>query len=181
MSNLQTAAIEVAKEERDRQKDDIVTLSSGVRVKLLPVNPATIAGVIARIEDPKVPMWHNPQKGRDEPNPLDPSYERALVLADQQRGVATMDALALIGVELVDGLPEDDAWLKKLKLLDKVGHLDLSAFDLEDEIDVKYLYCKNVAIGSDDWPMLFARLAISEEGVETASKFFQSGEVGDTD
>lgn len=175
-------AVTVAKEKRDQQNsDNIVTLSSGVRVRLLPVNPATVAEVIAHIKDPDVPTWHNPSKGRDEPNPLDPSYERALVLADQDRGIATMDALVLMGVELVDGLPLDDTWLKKLRILSRSGHLDLSGFDFEDEIDLKYLYCKHIAVGSSDWPMLFAKLAVSEEGVAAASKFFQGGEVGDTD
>jgi hypothetical protein len=174
----QPAAIEVAKRNRDREEDGTTILSTGVRVRLIPVNPATVAEVVAEVKDPPVPMWFNKEKGRDEPNPMDPSYESAKATADQQRGLATMDTLALMGVELAEGLPEDDGWLVKLKLLHRRGHLNLDDFDLEDEIDLKYLYVKHVAIGPDDWNMLFRQLNVGEEGVNAAGGFFQSSEVG---
>ena len=176
----QPAAIAVAKKQRD-QGDGTVTLSTGVRVRLVPVNPATIAEVVAYVKDPPVPVWYNEARDRDEPNPLDPAYQRALVLADQERGVASMDALALMGVELADGLPEDKSWLTKLKILSRQGHLDLSAFDLDDEIELKYLYVKHIAIGETDWAMLFRNLSLGEEGVKAAAGFFQGGEVERTD
>jgi hypothetical protein len=168
MSENTVPALAVAKEQAG---DEVVTLSTGVRVRFNAVNPATMAEVVARVPEPTVPMWHNEKKGRDEPNPNDPSYLRAVERADEARGVAMMDAMALFGFELVDGIP-DDNWLKELRLLEKLGHIDLSAFDIDDDIDREFLYRKHVAMGTDDWTILLQRIGITPEGVARAEDSF---------
>ena len=90
-------------------------------------------------------MWFNKAKDRDEPNPVDPDYLRELEKYQQETTRVTFDVFALFGIELVDGMPEDDSWLSKLKLNARLGHLDLSTFDLEDEVDREFLFKRYVA------------------------------------
>lgn len=166
--NKKNPALAVAKE----QTDGVATFSTGVRVRFTAINPATIAEVVARVKEPEVPVWHNEAKGRDEPNPNDPSYLRAVERADEARGIATMDAMALFGFELVDGLPEDDGWLKNLRMLERLGHMDLSTFDLDDDWDKEFLYRKHVAMETDDWTLLMSRVGVTPEGVTHAEDGF---------
>jgi len=119
MSQNKSAAVKVAKEATlDATRE--VNLSTGVRAKLRPVATTLIDEVASRIKDPEVPMWHNPDKDRDEPNPNDPKYIAAKEEADRQRGIAVIDAVVMFGVELLDGVP-DDGWLGKLQYLETAG------------------------------------------------------------
>ena len=169
MTENTNPVLEVAKEQRG---DDVVTLSTGIRVRFKSVNPATIADIISRIQEPAVPMWLNEKKGREEPNPMDPSYLRAIERIDEQRGAAMMDALALFGLELVDGVPDDDEWLKELRLMERLGHVDLSMFDLDDTLDREFIYRKHIAIGTEDWTLLMTRVGITPEGIRQAEDSF---------
>src|SRR5690554_1657400 len=79
-----TQAVEVAK-SRARDEEAVVTLSSGVRARIHPVAASLIAEVSSKVEDPPVPTWFNPDKEREEPNPSDPEYLRALERAEEER------------------------------------------------------------------------------------------------
>jgi hypothetical protein len=173
--SMTNPAVEVAKEKRDGESG-IHILSTGVSVRLVNVSSATISEIVEKITYPEVPVYHNERKGRDEPNPLDPAYINAVEQTGLERGNALMDAVVLFGVELVDGLPDADKWLKKLRLLARRGHLDLSEFDLEDEIDLEFLYKKHFAIGTSDWSDLMRLSGISQDAIDKAAESFQ----GDT-
>ena len=75
-------------------------------------------------------------------------------------------------MELVDPLPEGDGWLKRLKLLERRGGLDLSGYDLDDEIDREFLYKKFVAVGSEDLAEIGKLSGISREAVRAAEDSF---------
>jgi len=141
-------AIDVA---RSKDKDRVVTLSTGVRAILTPVASTLIQDVMSEVPDPPVPMWFNPEKERDEPNPLDPEYTRALAAAEKKRSDAALDAVILFGVELPDGVPEDDRWIKNLRYLEKRKRIDLSDFDLEDEFEREFVYKRYVAVAGEDF------------------------------
>ena len=132
-----TAAVDVAKRQRETKKElgTIITLSTGIRVRIVPVAAHLIDEAMFEIKDPAVPK-QDLGKGREEPNPLDPAYRQALADAEHARGIAASDTLIFMGVELVDGMPEDDEWLKKLKFLERLGHFKaLGNFDMKDKID----------------------------------------------
>lgn len=175
MSDVNTSpALEVAKEQRDEQGDRVVILSTGVRVRLRTVNAATISEVTSRIKDPEVPRWFNPDKGREEENPNHPAYLSGLDRANQERANAMFDALALFGVELEDdAVLDDDGWLNELRLLERLGRLDLSRFDLSDPLDRRFLYVKHVAMGTQDWSKLMRLAGISPEAVAEARRSFR--------
>jgi len=174
MSNEQNPALEVAKEHRAGQAGQVVTLSTGVQVRLRNVNAATISEVTSRIKDPEVPRWFNPDKGREEENPNHPAYLSGLDRANQERANAMFDALALFGVELVDtSVLDEDGWLGELRLLERLGRLDLTPFDLSDPIDRRFLYIKHVALGTADWSKLMQLAGISPEAVAEARRSFR--------
>jgi len=117
-------------------------------------------------------MWHNPDKDRDEPNPNDPKYIAAKQEADRQRGIAAIDAVVMFGVELLDGVP-DDGWLGKLRYLEKRGLLDLESFDLDDPLDLEFLYKRYVAVSAQDIAYIMRTSGVREEDVEAAIRSFR--------
>lgn len=165
--------VEVAR-AKQQPSDDTVTLSTGVRVRLLPVSVKTITEVTSKLKYPPVPKWHNEQKGRYEDNPNDPAYKQACFQVDQERGNIAMDAMAMFGVELVDPVPEGNGWVRKLQLIG----ID---FDSTDPIEREFYYKKHVAMGNDDWRLLSRLSGISEEDLAQAEASFRSREGQDVD
>lgn len=167
-----TAAVNVAKGKSSEDKN-IVLLTDGNRALLKPVSVALIEEVTNSIKPPEIPKWYNKDYERDEPNPNDPEYLRALGDYERAQGVATMDALVMFGVELIDGLPEDESWFKKLSWLAKRGSVDLSSYDLDDQIDREFVYKRYVAVGADLYNKLAGLSGVTKEEVEKAEATFQ--------
>lgn len=166
--------VEVAKEiatEKGSNREMIT--SSGVRIKLVPVSTALIDEVTSRIHDPEIPMWHNEAKDRDEPNPSDPNYLRAVEAANRERGVAVLDAMCMFGVELLDGLPEDSGWLAKLKFLERRGQVDLSGYDTTDPLDLEFLYKRYIAVDTDLISKISSLSSVSAEAVSKQEGMFR--------
>lgn len=170
-SNAANPAVLIAKAHNGREGDTI-TLSTGIRARLVPVAASLVAEATSLVKDPEPPVWHNPDKDRDEPNPSDPAYLKTLADNQAKRALAGLDTLTLFGVELVDPLPEDDGWLKRLRLLERRGGLDLSGYDLDDPIDREFLYKKFVAVGTDDLTEIGKLSGISREAVKAAENSF---------
>ena len=171
-------AVTVAKEQRDKKESGgALTLSTGVKARLKPVSQSIIQDAIALCKEPRVPMWANPDKdGREEPNPLDPDYLEAVEEHNRKVRAVTFDTFAMFGIELTDGLPEDDKWLREIRVMAKLGHLDLSKFDLEDEIDREFLFKRYVAMGNADYVLIGAMSGISQEEVRRAADSFPGDE-----
>ena len=170
-----------AKELTSRQGDEIVILSTGIRVRLHPVSSALIEDLKAVIPYPEVPMVHIEDKDRDEENPNDPIYLQKVEETNRLRGDAALAGLLEFGVELIDGLPEDDKWLKKLNRLAKKRQLDLTGFDLKDEFDLEFLYKRYVAVAGDDLRMIAPLHGLRPMEVARARATFLGNEVRGTD
>lgn len=167
-------AVTVAKQP---DEEGIVTLSTGVRARITTVSQAIIQDALGLLKEPRPPMWLNPDKEREEPNPMDPDYLEALQEHEQKQYQVTFNTFAMFGVELVDGLPENDDWLRKLVIMDKFGTLDLSAFDLDHEIDREYLYKRYIAMGNADYVLVGIRSGVSQEEIRRAASSFQRKEI----
>ena len=175
-------ASEAVAVKKDLQGGNVLTLSTGVRAIIRPVSQAIIQDAVGRVEVPQVPMWYNPDKEREEENPLDPGYLVAQREYQRQMQRITFDSFALFGVELVDGVPKGDAWLKQLRLAERLGNLDLSGFDPEnDSVDREFLFKRYVAMGDRDYITVATRAGFSEEDVQAAAATFQGDEVSDPD
>lgn len=176
-----SAAVDVAKRQRETKKElgTIHTLSTGIRVRIVPVAAHLIDEAMFEIKDPMVPR-QDIGKGREEPNPLDPQYKRDLAEAEHARGVAASDTLILMGVQLADGMPEDDEWLKGLKFLARLGHFKaLEGFDLKDPLDKEFVFKKYYAISARDIQYVGNASGMSKEEVDLAVRGFQ-GDEGET-
>lgn len=175
------AALSTVADVENKDKD-IYTLSTGVRVRLLPVSALLIQSAMSRIKDPPVPIVKDEEQGREYDNPSDPAYLEALAQASLDRGYARLNTIILWGVELIDDMPEDDTWLEKLKLMDKQRIIDLSDFDFENPLEKEFAYKKFIAIGDKldsnganvDLTLISNRGMVSEEAIEQASDSFQS-------
>ena len=159
----------------------VVTLSTGVVVRLHPVSSSLVEEMKAAIEMPKVPVVYIEEKEREEENPNDPRYIEAVEEVNRKRADAIFDALCTFGVELVDGLPEDGLWIKKLKLLERRGALDLSGFNLEDEFDLEFLYKRYVAVAGTDLQLIGGLHGFRPMEVARARAMFLGDETGDAD
>ena len=164
-------AIAVAKEKRGPREE---VLHNGTRVRIVPVSAQLITEVTRRVPKPDVPVVYNEDKGRDEENPNDPRYLMELDEREAQIGLAAMDAIVMFGVELVDGLPEGDLWVKQLKLMEKMGHLDLSGIDFTDELELEFVYKRYVAVSAEDYELLRGTSGIDQEMLDESEESFRS-------
>ncbi len=167
--NTDRLVLDVVKE---REKDDVRVLSTGVRARLHYVAGNTIGKVVSKVKDPKIPMWHNPDKDRDEENPNDPDYIVEVDKVNADRNEAIMDTLIILGCKLVDPLPPDDEWLPDLQFLAKRTGLDLNIFDWDDPQEKGFVYKKYVALGARDLTELSKMAGITQEEVDIAVKSF---------
>lgn len=175
-SNTKTVpALEVAKAKSDGSDAvKIVHLAAdGTAIRLVPVSTSLLEEVRKRVPDPEVPTVYIADKDRHEENPNDPGYLRAMRDAEDKRNAAIMDAIILFGIELVDGLPENDSWLKKLRYMEKLGELDLAQFDLDDELDLEFLYKRYIAASATLMMEVSKLSGITQEEVLEAEKPFQ--------
>lgn len=89
-----------------------IELSTGVRIKPLPVSPYIMQAILKQFPLPKVPIYYNEQKGREEENPGDPDFIKRMEDVQVQRSTAILDAMLGLGAEIVyvpEGLPNFDA------------------------------------------------------------------------
>jgi hypothetical protein len=172
-------AIKAAKRNA-QPKQEPIQLSSGYWVRIRPVSAHLIDGAQAMIETPEPPMVFIEEKGREEQNPSDPAYLRALERVDIDRSLAATDAMILFGVELVteDGdkyeLPPDSEWLDKLNLLARKGIISLSEYDLDDPLDKEFAFKKLVVISSVDLPVVAMANGVQGIDIENALDTFPS-------
>jgi len=160
---------EAARRISQGQDDDkIITLSTGVRVRLHTVSSTLTEDLRLAIPMPKVPVVWIEAKEREEENPNDPDYIEKCKEVDIGRGRAVIDALITFGVELVDDLPEDQVWLRKLKRL----HVNLAGFDLDDPFDLEFLYKRYVAVAGADLPLIYRLNGLQPPEVAHARSMF---------
>jgi len=144
-----------------------ITASTGVRIRVKAVATMLLSSVAQKISMPEIPVWHNENKGRDEPNPNDPRYLAAVQQTEELRGLATIDAMVMFGVELVDPLPEDDRWIRQLRMIGQ------DVPDKMDELTREFYYKRYIACGTAEIALLSSLTGASEKLVTEAVRNFQ--------
>ena len=161
---------------------EVVELSTGHLAQIRPVSLHLIFEAQSSVDEPPVPMWRNEDKGRDEPNPDDPAYIKALAEHDQRQQMAVADVMIMFGVDVVDvdgnklGAPDDDEWVDALRLRYRLGYtkVDIDTFDLTSAIERDFLHKKYFVVGAADISTLMAKYDfLSEEDVAEAEKSFR--------
>lgn len=186
MTDTGIVAVSTAKKIKGSRSGREHTLSTGVRVVIRPVPPNIVREAMAAIPDPEVPTFWNETKEREEPNPSHPAYHAALRRAEEERANAAIDISMLMGVKLVDGVPsreewaeqypDQEYWLDELKRLERMGFMDLKRFDLDDPVDLEFVFKKYWAIATEDLMQLDKLMGVSEEQIKAAEERFRSQE-----
>lgn len=175
MTENENPVVSTAKAVKSRTdgSNNVITLSDGRRAKILPVTASLIDEVTSSIKDPPVPMFYIKDREETVPNPDDPNYIKECAEKSKERGGAAIDALMMFGVELLDGVPDDDAWLNKLKNLQRMGRLNLAEYNLEDPVDREFLY-KKFIIGDNRLIQKITEVsAITQADIEEAERSFR--------
>ena len=166
-------AVKVAKRQGDSAGVHVTQTGYRVRITTFPEMLARQA--MLEVKNPPVPMAWNADKERDEPNPHDPDYLRAMAEADEKRSMAGLDAALLFGVELLDAMPEDDRWLRKLHRLGI--HVDAG-----DEIEKELAFLRYIVFSaSEDLALIMRQTTVTAQGVAEAVESFRGDEERDTD
>lgn len=96
---------EVEKEQKTGS-DGNIHLSSGVVLRAKKVPPLILSKIDEKYPEPTMPTVRDEDRGRNIPNPEDPSYLRAIDDNNRKKGTAIIDVLAGLGTEIVS-VPED--------------------------------------------------------------------------
>jgi len=166
-----TNPVVAVKKEHDQAQDAIITLSSGVQVKLHPVASYVVREAQLRIPEPQIPLVPHPD-APDDPtkymeNPMCPDYAQAMKDYEVKLEQVGLDAVVLFGIELLSDISEDDGWLHNLKLIKLVDR------DPEDEYEREFWYKKYVIANADIILRLSAMAALKQEDVDNAIESFQ--------
>src|SRR3990167_3099732 len=154
-----------------RNGNEAITLTTGVKVKMTPAPSLLIEQAVSRIKFPDVPV-QTLEDGRKVENPTHPDYLKARLEAIRKQSQVAIDVMIAF-VDLVDEIPPDAQWVKRIRYLERLGHIDLQGYDLTDELDREFVYKKYIAFGSDDLQALSQVNGISEEDRRLARDTFR--------
>lgn len=175
MSDLDrlSAIVEEIEQEEDTKvaESDTITLSNGVVMKAKAVPPALAQKIESRFVYPRVPKVFNPDKQRDEENPLDPDYIADCERIDAERTMAFVDLMVGLGTE-VTYVPDN------IPAFDSEGWREDIEFYLQESIPaswrVQYLYWVKFVLLTDqrDFQRISSKVAakvgVTESSVNAA-------------
>ncbi len=110
-------------EKRERGEEQIVTLSTGVELRVTSVPKNFLYAVTSRFKQPKIPTYFNEGKGREEENPDDPDYKDEVEQYMADVANASNDVVLLRGTQIkklpkeFPG-PDSEQWIEEMEALD---------------------------------------------------------------
>jgi len=93
-------AVEVSDNFHKDSNANLVALSTGVTLRVKSVSNILFMEFQKKHPQPKIPMWHNEENGRDEPNPNNPDYLEAMQLWQSSTGLGMIDLMIIMGTSL---------------------------------------------------------------------------------
>lgn len=118
-----------------KQLDNEFVTKRGVKVRFQMLPTAIILKARRVPTEPDIPTYTD-ENGKQHENPSHPDYIKAMERYYQEQSNAVLDTMIDFGVELVDPLPSDDRWLRKMK---RTGIIPTDV-DLEDDLELEYWY-----------------------------------------
>lgn len=88
------------------QNENEFHAASGLVLRMKRVPQFLIKAALDRVKEPKVPVVHVEEKGRDEPNPNDPAYIEAVAEYRASAGDEGLNILLMLGTEILE-IPEN--------------------------------------------------------------------------
>ncbi len=189
MSNAKEAAVKAVKSS---EQPDTHELSTGYTVRFKPVSRFILMDATQNIVDPPIPVIVDEEQGKEFPNPNDPAYIREVEANGTKRSMALAEVTLMLVVDVVEKiddkweiakLPNDDSWLAELQWLGKRKRIDLSGYDLENEIDKVYIWKRFAVFGDNaDFAKLMAQASgTDEKEIIKAMDTFQRDARGNSD
>ena len=135
--NESEMAADAVRKSRSRHKEqnNIVTLSTGVKLKCSKVPEWMVADIYDEFNKkrPPIPVYFNDRKGREEPNPNDPNYLAAIEDWELEVAMALNNALIIAGTEIesipksMHG-PDNKDWLNKMSAMGRPVYNEYLAY-----------------------------------------------------
>lgn len=159
-----------------------ITMSTGVVFRVLDIPLMVIDSINkkAREGKPKVPVQHIEDKCREEENPNDPDYIKALQDWEVELNEKIIDATLILGVEL-DKLPggfpkpKDKSWSDKLKKID---------IEIPGDRFLTWIKCCAAPTVEDMNSLILAcsrNIGVTEEDLADAANLFRDSKERSTD
>lgn len=166
------AVVKAVKDEGD-QESNLIPLSSGVVLERIPVPRAMLMDIWRKYKEPEIPTFFNEDKQRNEENPNDPDYIKALEDFNVQVTFAMLDIGIVFGTK-IHSLPKDFVNPYSPEWVDTCNVLGLEVPE-NDKIKylkwVKYIAAPTegdlVAISNGVLPNYGVRQTTVEQAIET--------------
>lgn len=160
-----------------------ITLSNGIRLELKPVPPFLVRKAALGISRPVPPSVSVNDKGRTEPNPNDPDYQKALAEYEEKTSDMGNRVMMIVGTEILEPLPEgiqppeSNEWVELLRILE----IEVPEGELGEPRQRKYAWLRYYALATagDVIKVIggLTRLSgIPEKEVDEAVRSFRGGE-----
>lgn len=157
---------------KELDEEKIKVLTTGVRVIIPGISQFMLQEMAMSADTVKPPRFVDPETGREVENTNDPDYIEAVNTSNMKKGLRLLDAM-LVGVILVDGLPDNDDWVDELRFQEKLGTINLSNLDFNRKIEKEYAYKKYIAfLDKADTDLLQVRARKVEEAAEKTDAIF---------
>jgi hypothetical protein len=161
-------------------------LENGVRLRIKRVPPLLIQTTGSKLKRPTPPIVYIEEKGREEENPMSPSYLAAVEDYEFELGTLIINTLLMMGTELIECPnsfpgPADSGWVEPIEFLLGEGIVP------ENKPKVRYLlWLKYVALSTNDEIQdvaraVYRRVGVTEEDVSRAIDKFRGDTPGDAD
>lgn len=181
-SDSDQAAVAAANSGQAAKRIKELELENGIILALKPVPPLLLREAARNIRDPEVPIWHDPDKGRDEPNPNDPDYLLGIAEAREKRSQAAMTVALLTGTAIIsvpEGMyrPEQDEWIADIRAAYEIAGTTVELHDHPER--ARYLdWLRYYAISSETEMFVLTKLttlgvALTNEEVQAAAESFR--------
>jgi len=173
-----------AAQKQNQDADMERVLKSGARIRICRVSQLLIDEAVNEVKEPNVPTYFDEDRQITLPNPDSAQYKKDIAEYERAQFRATFDAALLWGIELVDGVPEDDTWIKKLRFFAKRNkQVDIDQYDLDDELEREFAYKKFIAVDADELTEFMELMfqGVTEEDKEKARNLFPGDETRESD
>lgn len=171
----------MAKKKQELSGVKVHTLSTGYQFTAKQTNSMLIYDAQEQFKFPDVPKIQIKQGGQTMwiDNSSDPSYVERMDDIGRKRNMAALSCVIQNGVKLVGGVPEDRAWLRKVRRMVDLSLYEDENGDISGE-DLEYLFLRYVAIASaDDYALVFSAATLTEEAVQEVAASFPGDAEGE--
>lgn len=174
VSPEQAAAKAKKNASKKSNKNAVRSTVDGIKYKLHPVAANVLRDAQMQIKDARIRTFKNPTTGKEEENPAHPEYIMDEKEVQEKRIKASMNALVLFGLELIDPIPSDNNWLKKILFINLITQKEYDEATSPEGKFLRELFYKNYVFTDLKILNELSTLSgVTQESIAKAKKSFQ--------